>query len=135
MGGVLALGPLGAGADLGAVARIAAISLILTGAAFGIAGAISMGQARTIYPEPPEHSRLICHGIYAFVRHPLYTSLILLSFGWSLAWSSLGGLLASVVMLLFLTAKSFNEERRLRRRFAEYEAYMKTTKRLIPWVY
>lgn len=135
MGGILALAPLTPGSESGLVARVIAILLIVTGSAFGIAGAVTMGRVRTIYPEPPEHSRLIRHGIYSLVRHPIYTSLIILSFGWSLAWSSIAGILASVVMLLFLMAKSCDEERRLKKRFAEYEDYKKTTKRLIPWIY
>ncbi len=135
MGGSLALAPLNAGPDLGLFAKIVVILLIVSGSAFGIAGALTMGRVRTIYPEPAEYARLICHGIYAHVRHPIYTSLILLSFGWSLAWSSVAGFLIAVVMTLFLMAKSSSEERRLRKRFSEYDAYMKTTKRLIPWIY
>lgn len=135
MGGILALAPLTPGSATGLVARILAISLIVAGSAFGIAGAVTMGRVRTIYPEPPENSRLIRHGIYALVRHPIYTSLIFLSFGWSLAWNSMAGILASIVMLFFLMAKSSDEERRLKKRFADYEDYRKTTKRLIPWIY
>lgn len=135
MAGVLLAGPLGSGGDSGLVAKLSGIALIVLGSAFGIAGAVTMGRARTIYPEPPEHSRLIRHGIFAVVRHPLYTSLIFLSFGWSLTWNSLAGHGVAVVMLFFLLAKSSNEERRLRKRFPDYDDYMKTTRRLIPWVY
>ncbi|MDA7881519.1 isoprenylcysteine carboxylmethyltransferase family protein [Akkermansiaceae bacterium] len=135
MGGILALGPLGAGVDPGTFARMAALLLIVVGSAFGIAGAVTMGRVRTIYPEPNQHARLISHGIYSSVRHPIYTSLIFLSFGWSLAWNSTAAFAISGVMLLFLIAKSSNEERRLRRKFPEYEAYAKTSKRLIPWIY
>jgi protein-S-isoprenylcysteine O-methyltransferase Ste14 len=135
MGGSLGLAPLTSGPDLGLFAKIVAILLIVSGSAFGIAGALTMGRVRTIYPEPAEHARLICHGIYALVRHPIYTSLILLSFGWSLAWNSVAGFLIAVVMTLFLMAKLSSEERRLGKRFSDYDAYMKKTKRLIPWIY
>ena len=135
MGGILVLGPLGAGVSLGLFARISACSLIAVGAVFGIAGAVTMGRVRTIYPEPADHARLICHGIYARVRHPIYTSLIFLSFGWSLAWVSIPALVPTVVILVFLIAKSREEEGRLRKRFSGYEGYMKTTKRLIPGIY
>ncbi|MEN8870469.1 MAG: methyltransferase [Akkermansiaceae bacterium] len=75
---------------------------------------------------------MVCHGIYALLRHPIYTSLIFLAFGWSLAWGSVAGLVISAVMTLFLMAKLADEESRLKKRFPDYKPYMKKTKRLIP---
>lgn len=67
----------------------------------------------------------MCHGTYAFLRHPIYTSLIFLSFGSWLAWGSLAGLVISAVMTLFLMAKLADEESILKKRFPDYKPYMK----------
>ncbi len=132
---VLAISPWLAGGDFGPVAVVVGIALIVTGAVFGIAGAIALGPARTIYPEPRDGAPLVRHGIFAIVRHPLYSSLVFLSFGWALVWHSPVGVSAALVMTLFLDAKARQEERRLRRRFPDYETYAGCVKRLLPWVY
>ena len=64
------------------------IALCLLGAAFGIAGALVLGRSRTMFPKPRENATLVRHGIYARVRHPLYTSVMLLSLGWGVIWES-----------------------------------------------
>lgn len=108
--------------------------LILTGATFGIAGVSVLGRNRTIFPEPRAGSILIRHGIYRHVRHPLYSSVMCLGFGWGFARHSLPALAAALVTTLFLALKSRNEEMRLLRRFPDYEAYRTTTRRFIPWL-
>jgi protein-S-isoprenylcysteine O-methyltransferase Ste14 len=108
--------------------------LITMGAGFGIAGVWVLGRNRTIFPEPMANSTLICHGIYRYVRHPLYSSVMCLAFGWGVARESLPGLAAALGLSLFLGLKSRNEEARLLRRFPGYDAYRATTRRFIPWL-
>lgn len=135
MCGMLGIPPWWAGGDFGPIAEVLAIVLLVAGAFFGIAGAVALGKARTIYPEPRSGARLVRHGIFRVVRHPLYSSLIFLSFGWSLAWHSGAGVVAALVMAAFLDAKARHEEQRLRLRFPDYEAYAARVKRLLPWLY
>lgn len=131
----VALPPLFPGSGRAEIAIFAGGLLILLGAVFGIAGALAMGRVRTIYPEPREGARLIRHGIFALVRHPIYTSLILLGFGWTMVWMSPTGLAAALVTLVFLDAKATDEERRLRRVYPDYDDYAEGVKKLLPWLY
>jgi protein-S-isoprenylcysteine O-methyltransferase Ste14 len=62
--------------------------LFVLGGGFGIAGVAVLGRNRTPYPQPRAGSELVQHGIYARVRHPLYTSVMLASLGWALIWQS-----------------------------------------------
>lgn len=112
-------------------------ALVLTGlgAGFGLGGVSVLGRNRTVYPEPREGSQLIQHGVYRYVRHPLYSSVIALSFAWGLWWRSWPALALAVVLTVFLGFKASSEERRLIRRFPDYSAYRKTTRRFFPWVF
>ncbi len=132
---VLAAGPIGSGGWTGNASRWLALPMFAAGAAFGISGAAVLGRFRTIFPRPLAGSRLVRRGPYAIVRHPLYTSLVLLSLAWALGWRSVPGLATSLVMAAFLDAKARHEERQLRHAFPDYGDYARRVKRLIPWVY
>lgn len=116
-------------------ARIGAAILLCGGAAAGISGTVVLGESRTPFPKPPDKARLVQHGIYALVRHPLYLSLIALSFGWALLWRSLGAGVLAIVQAALLDAKARREEQWLRKRFPDYAAYSAKVRRLIPWIY
>ncbi|MEZ0389906.1 MAG: isoprenylcysteine carboxylmethyltransferase family protein [Verrucomicrobium sp.] len=96
---------------------------IIVGAYFGIAGVRDLGANRTPHPVPKGPSKLVTHGIYARVRHPLYSSLILVSFGWALVWLSGAALVPAVALTSLLIGKARVEESFLRRRYPEYVAY------------
>ena len=79
---------------------------------------------------------LITSGPYKFIRHPLYTSLLLFSLGAYLKEPSwLGGALVLTTILgVYLTAtieEKFNQDR-----FGElYVKYMNQTKKFIPFIF
>lgn len=75
--------------------------LFILGGYFGIAGVIVLGGNRTAYPRPRAGSELVQRGIYARVRHPLYTSLMLASFGWALMSQSGYSLMAALALMPF----------------------------------
>ena len=109
--------------------------LLILGAVVGVAGAGALGRNLTSYPQPPPEARLVQSGVYARMRHPLYTSVLALAFGWSLVRISWPAFAASLALALFLDAKARREERWLRSRFPEYDAYARRVKRFIPRVY
>lgn len=76
---------------------------------------------------------LITSGVYKFIRHPLYTSLILFSLGAFLKGPSLlgTGLVITTVIGAYLTAR-IEEEHNLDRFGDTYRKYMEQTKRFIP---
>jgi protein-S-isoprenylcysteine O-methyltransferase Ste14 len=106
--------------------------LFILGGYFGIAGVIVLGRNRTAYPRPCAGSELVQRGIYARVRHPLYTSLMLASVGWALMWQSGYSLMAALVLLPFFHAKAGLEERWLREKYPDYADYAKRVPRFIP---
>ncbi len=109
--------------------------LIVLGAIIGISGVHALGRNRTPFPMPRESGQMVCEGIYRFVRHPLYASLIALAFGWACLWRSELGFGLAVVQALLLDAKARREERWLRAKFPEYAGYARRVARLVPWIY
>lgn len=106
--------------------------LFLAGGGVGVAGVIALGGNRTAYPRPREDSELVQRGIYAHVRHPLYTSVILSSLGWALIWQSTTAFGAALVCVPFFWAKALHEERWLRAKFAGYSDYARRVPRFLP---
>ena len=105
------------------------------GGFLGVLGVMHLGKNRTAYPQPLDHGELVTTGIYRFVRHPLYSSLIFAGFGWALIWNSSPALFIALVNLFFFDAKARQEEIWLRARFPAYAAYAQKVKRLIPFLY
>jgi protein-S-isoprenylcysteine O-methyltransferase Ste14 len=131
----LAAGPLGRTAETSRPARIAGWILIALGAMFGVAGAAVLGRNRTIFPQPKAGSALIQHGIYRWVRHPLYTAVMALAVGWGLLWSSWPALSIAVALVVLLYFKALREERWLRAQFPDYAAYARRVRRFLPGVW
>jgi protein-S-isoprenylcysteine O-methyltransferase Ste14 len=78
---------------------------------------------------------LVKTGIYKYIRHPLYSSLIILAWGSFLKDISL--LPAGLAMLatIFSAATAVVEEKENLQRFEEeYATYMKSTKRFFPFI-
>jgi len=100
-----------------------------------VAGAAALGRNLTPFPKPSDNGELVQHGIYAKIRHPLYTAVILAGLGWAILWLSWPGFLAALVLLPFFHAKSCREEAFLRQKFADYREYETRTRRFIPLIY
>jgi protein-S-isoprenylcysteine O-methyltransferase Ste14 len=81
-------------------------------------------------------TQLITSGAYRYIRHPLYASLLLIASGAFLKDPSLVGaaLLGTCLLGAMLTAQ-IEENHNLERFGEEYQEYMKTTTRFIPYIF
>ena len=78
---------------------------------------------------------LLKQGIYKYIRHPLYSSLLLAGWGVFLKDVSLVSLTLILVASGFLVGTAKVEEKEDLNKFgADYSSYMKTTKMFIPFV-
>ncbi|MBL8430685.1 MAG: isoprenylcysteine carboxylmethyltransferase family protein [Dechloromonas sp.] len=81
-------------------------------------------------------TQLVRHGVFAYIRHPMYASLLALAWGAfcqdpSLAGAGLGGV---ATLALWLTARS--DERECLAYFGDsYAEYMQQTRRFIPYLF
>ncbi len=116
----------------GAVETAAGGALMGLCALTGILGVLAHGRRLTPFPKPPAGTELIQQGIYARIRHPLYTCNLCGFFGWALLWGSRSALAAALGAVFFFHVKARCEEKWLRERFPAYRAYEKRVKRFIP---
>jgi protein-S-isoprenylcysteine O-methyltransferase Ste14 len=88
-----------------------------------------------IRPAPRASGHLVQSGPYRWIRHPMYTAVLLLGLAGALtstlpiAW---GAWLALASVLL---AKARLEERWLQTAYPAYAGYMGRTQRFVPWVW
>ncbi len=88
-----------------------------------------------IAPEPARDMRLVTRGPYRFIRHPMYTAVLLFTLGWLTTQPNFSRLIVWLILLADLILKAEYEESLLLRRFPEYRAYRQHTKRFLPFVY
>ncbi|MHB1313501.1 MAG: methyltransferase domain-containing protein [Gemmatimonadaceae bacterium] len=82
----------------------------------------------------PGSATIVRNGPYRFVRHPMYTAVLLIVWSAVLShWSVLTGAIG-VAVTIVLVLRVVAEERLLRAQFPEYAAYARTVKALIPWI-
>lgn len=78
---------------------------------------------------------LIDHGIFRYMRHPLYSSLILLVIGIVLKRVTVVSLVIACICIVSLVTASLVEERENLKKFGDaYTTYKKTTMRYIPFI-
>jgi protein-S-isoprenylcysteine O-methyltransferase Ste14 len=106
--------------------------LFALGGVIGVAGVRVLGRNRTPFPRPQPDSELIQHGIYAWMRHPLYTSVMLASLGWAGIWQSWPALAVAVGQIPFFLAKARREEAWLRAQFPGYAEYARRVPAFLP---
>ncbi|MFC1680326.1 methyltransferase family protein [Pseudomonadota bacterium] len=86
----------------------------------------------SIYPEVREGASLITEGPYRWVRHPMYTALMLMMIGVAGYNGHTINYAAASMLIVIVVTKAFREEKLLPQVFPEYPAYARTTKRFIP---
>jgi protein-S-isoprenylcysteine O-methyltransferase Ste14 len=109
-----------------------ALGMIAVSAALGAAGMWRLGRGLTASPLPTSAAALRTTGVYACVRHPIYTALLLGGAGVVLLSGRLTRAGVWLALLTLLLIKTRLEERALTARFPGYRAYAASTPRLIP---
>ena len=82
------------------------------------------------------HQRVIDTGVYAVVRHPMYTGFAPFAIGPALWLGSYPAALLAIVPVAVLAVRSVFEERFLKQELKGYDAYMEKVRyRLIPFIW
>ena len=116
------IGPLSIGLQLAAV-----LLMIWARLTFGVR---SLHAAAT-----PTEGRLVMHGPYAFVRNPIYSSVLLFTWTAVAVHFDLVSLGCGVLITAGMLVRVFAEESELRGRYREYAEYGRRVKRLIPFIF
>jgi protein-S-isoprenylcysteine O-methyltransferase Ste14 len=79
---------------------------------------------------------LVDSGIYKYIRHPIYSSLIYLTWGIFLKHISIENLVFAILSTVFLYITSKNDEKECILYFGDnYKNYMKRSKMFIPFIF
>ena len=87
-----------------------------------------LGRNLSPFPRPINNSNLVTTGIYRFTRHPMYYSLIFISFGVFITKLSFYYLFLSISLFLIIKLKIYLEEKFLNDKFKNYSLYKKEVK-------
>jgi protein-S-isoprenylcysteine O-methyltransferase Ste14 len=98
---------------------------------------VQLGRNWSISLETREKHELVTHGLYAWVRHPMYSSFLLSALAQALLlqnWiAGPAGLVGFAVLFLFRVRR---EEGLMIATFGDqYWAYSQRTARIVPWLY
>ena len=81
-------------------------------------------------------TKLVTSGVYKYIRHPLYSSLLLLGWGAFFKGPSQTGITLVLIATLFLNATAKADEAECIQVFGtDYQEYMKHSKMFIPYVF
>jgi protein-S-isoprenylcysteine O-methyltransferase Ste14 len=112
--------------------NLTSAALIVIGTTLMVVAIFHLGRSFSIVPQA---RNLVRTGPYAFVRNPLYLAEQLAIFGALLQYCSIVTLLLFITHCTLQVRRIFYEETLLRRTFSDYEAYARSTSRLIPYVW
>lgn len=117
------------------VSSVVGIGLIIIGLYCLVVAFRHLGRNLTAYPKPLDDGQLVTTGIYAIVRHPIYTGLLAACVGVVIiSQSSICGACV-VALILLLDQKANREEGFLSARFPDYPAYRTHTRKFIPFIW
>lgn len=113
----------------------AGLALTVAGMLFTLWARASLGRNWSALVAIKHGHELIVAGPYAYVRHPIYSGLIVAFAGGCLAQGELRSLLALVIVILTFYCKLKREEQWLAQTFGtQYEMYKHKVKALIPYL-
>ena len=87
-----------------------------------------LGRNLSPFPRPITNSKLVTTGIYRFTRHPMYYSLVFISFGVFIIKLSIYYLLLTISLVLIIKFKIILEEKYLNKKFKKYLLYKNEVK-------
>ncbi len=115
--------------------NLISLSFIAVSIAIGLHAIIDMQLKNlNIQPSLKQNHKLITKGIYTYIRHPMYTSVLLLCFGLMLNNNTLATQVVMLILVIDLILKSNFEEKLLSKRFKNYDEYRQKTGRFIPFL-
>lgn len=107
-------------------------TLIVLGLLIVVAAGFRLGPSLTPLPIPKVDGVLVTEGFFRYVRHPIYSGVLLAALGIVIAQASLAHIVGWLFLLGVLTLKAVGEERMLAEKYEGYALYSDTTGRFFP---
>jgi protein-S-isoprenylcysteine O-methyltransferase Ste14 len=97
-----------------------------------VAAYSALGKSFTANPVPRAEAPFIAHGIYQWIRHPMYSAVLVYAVGWAMAFGGAWHYAMCFILLIFFWLKSRVEERWLLSVHPEYVKYRLSAGRFLP---
>ncbi len=108
------------------------IFFVVLGLLLGIVALLQINTKLSPFPTPVANSTLLSTGAFSIARHPIYTAILMMSFGYAIYQESVFKLLIFLALFVLFYFKSKYEEKMLLLTFNSYKTYMKKTGRFFP---
>lgn len=109
--------------------QIASLFPALIGMVIIIKAILQLNKNLSPYPSPIQNGQLIKDGLYKYVRHPIYSGVIITCLSLSIFTSSEYRTLVTILLYILFYFKSKYEEKRLSLIYSDYQEFMKTRAR------
>lgn len=110
-------------------------ALVAVGLGLAVWALVTMSpRSLTAFPDVRPDGVLATSGPYRYIRHPMYTAVLLLTLGLVMEHPSLARAFVWLMLAVNLWVKLTYEETLLAQRYADYPAYKAGTARLIPFL-
>lgn len=114
---------------------IIGLSLAVIGTLLAIWSRYLLGRNWSISVELKKQHELVTAGPYRYIRHPIYTGLLLLFAGNALICGDWRAIIGFALIFISIWLKLKKEEQWLNTHFGtQYELYQRQTKALMPWI-
>lgn len=112
--------------------RYIGIVIVFIGSLTAIIAMLQLNDKLSPFPSTKSNATLITNGIYRFIRHLIYTGIILITLGYSFYSSSLYSIIISTLLYTLFYYKSSYEEQCLKISFPDYKSYQKKSDLFFP---
>lgn len=116
--------------------RVLGLVVMVVGALVGLAAIrqhqIINKRPPRVYPIPNESAELVETGFYRYMRHPIYSGVLLGALGAAITNGHIAMFVLVVLLYGWFTMKSMFEEQLLSKAYRSYPDYMTRTGRFIP---
>lgn len=106
-----------------AMMDVGGMALVALGVTLATVAFLNLRASFRVSPEPRTDAVLVTRGIYRFLRHPMYTSVVLVTAGLFLTKPTANMGISAAAIVIFFLIKARYEEKKLRERYAGYGEY------------
>jgi protein-S-isoprenylcysteine O-methyltransferase Ste14 len=115
--------------------RLLGTGMCVAGVGLIVWASHTLGSFLTPFPRPTERHELVTGGPFRWVRHPIYSGVLLTALGACLISGSWPALAFSLALFVLFDLKSRREELWLSQLHPEYLDYRRRTRKFVPGIY
>lgn len=112
--------------------RVFGMLLAVMGVITLIVAMAQLGASLSPFPTPRKGSHLVNTGLFKWVRHPIYTGIMMVTLGYAIYSDNLLKLFISIGLLVLFHFKSNYEEDLLEKEYPDYAHYKQSTGKFLP---